>query len=247
MWELSLNGAEVIICPETSFSYYPHHYPHHLKNGLKAFYCHGNWLMNMQTPWDNCLMVFSSNFLPGNLFFLLPSSLPASSKRSVVRKGVVQNYCVLGKMCWKHSTAMETDGWACKHIGKSAWRCLQMVDSPQIIFESLWPSWTGSSTITRITSEVVQNAVNVENIDFFGSFMEPRHQGIIWDGPQVKIRKLITRVTSLQSCTLLWACSRALTGPRYPNLGFFRTAVPHTEWSLTKQQASTSKGAPFKW
>ena len=76
--------------------------------------------------------------------------------------------------------------------------------------------------------------------------MEPRHQGIIWDGPQVKIRKLITRVTSLQSCTLLWACSRALTGPRYPNLGFFRTAVPHTEWSLTKQQAPTSKGAPFE-
>ena len=103
-----------------------------------------------------------------------------------------------------------------------------MVDSPQIIFESLWPSWTGSSTITRITSEVVQNAVNVENIDFFGSFMEPRHQGIIWDGPQVKIRKLITRVTSLQSCTLLWACSRALTGPRYPNLGFFpHCCAPH--------------------
>ena len=34
-----------------------------------------------------------------------------------------------------------------------------MVEVPQIIFGSLWPSWPGSSTITRITSEVVQNAV----------------------------------------------------------------------------------------
>ena len=42
--------------------------------------------MNMHTPRDKCLMVFSSDFLPGNLFFLLPSSLPASSKRSVVQK-----------------------------------------------------------------------------------------------------------------------------------------------------------------
>ena len=62
MWEVTLNGAEVIICPETRFSYYPHHYPRRLKNGLKAFYCHGNWLMNMQTPWDNCLTVFADGW-----------------------------------------------------------------------------------------------------------------------------------------------------------------------------------------
>ena len=64
MWEVTLNGAEVSICPETRFSYYPHHYPRRLKNGLKAFYCHGNWLMNMQTPWDNCLTVFADGWSP---------------------------------------------------------------------------------------------------------------------------------------------------------------------------------------
>ena len=39
--------------------------------------------MNMHTPQDKCLMVFSSYYLPRNQFFLLPASLPASLEKWV--------------------------------------------------------------------------------------------------------------------------------------------------------------------
>ena len=39
--------------------------------------------MNMHTPRDKCLMVFSSYYLPRNQFFLSPESLPASLEKWV--------------------------------------------------------------------------------------------------------------------------------------------------------------------
>ena len=157
-----------------------------------------------------------SYYLPRNQFFLLPASLPASLEKWV--KSIL--------LPWK-LTDERADTLGQVPDGVCRW--FKSHRSSLKAFGPLGQALPPLPASPQKWFKMQSRPPNVENIDFFGSFMEPRHQGIIWDGPQVKIRKLITRVTSLQSRTLLWACSRALTGPRYPHLGFFpHCCAPHT-------------------
>ena len=40
-----------------------------------------------------------------------------------------------------------------------------------------------------------------------------RHQGVAWDGPEVKIQENVIRLLSLLSVPLVWGVARALAGP----------------------------------
>ena len=62
--------------------------------------------------------------------------------------------------------------------------------------------------------------------------MDVRHQGIMCDRTEVKIQKMVTRLTSLLSLALLWGVIRALTGPA-PHPRLLPTSVARTQSCLT--------------
>ena len=83
---------------------------------------------------------------------------------------------------------------------------------------TLNPPLPACSTITRITSEVVENAVKHSKIELYQLFLTVRWLSGTRESSGRVSKKLVTRNTSLLSCTLLWvgrprgSASRILEG-----------------------------------